>query len=354
MVHRTYLFMISHPAHYHMFKHTIRNLQEMGHRVISVIRPKDVLEQLCINDNFEYIKVQERPQKWGMLGLALGLVKRIIEVIRIVRREKPSMLIGSDGVLAYAGALCGVPSFEFFDDDVDVIGLYATIYFPFYTGVVCPDVVRIGKWAKKCTSYAGYQKLAYLHPNWFTPDRQIVAKYFRKDEKYFIVRLSGLNAHHDVGIKGLNNDNLQRLIDILKPHGRVCITSERALEPQFEPYRMKINPVDMHHLMAYAVMCIVDGQSMAVESSMLGTPSVRYSSFAGKLSVLEELEHKYQLTVGVPIGDIERLFAEINKVLDTPNREQVYIARRATMLAEKIDVTDFFTRFIAEFPDSLH
>ncbi len=349
MANKTYLFMISHPAHYHMFKHTIRNLQDAGNRVISVIRPKDVLEQLCINDGFEYLKVKDRPKQWGMLGLGWGVVSRIFEICKIVRKERPKMLIGSDGVLAYAGKFCGVPSFEFFEDDVDIIGLYATIYFPLYTGVVCPDVIRIGKWAKKCISYAGYQKLAYLHPNWFAPDKTVVVKYFSENEKYFIVRLSGLNAHHDVGIKGFDNEQLQRLIDLLKPYGKVCITSERPLEPQFEPYRMKINPMDMHHLMAHAVMCIVDGQSMAVESSILGTPSVRYSSFAGKLSVLEELEHKYHLTVGVPTGEIEQLFTEIQNILDMPNRERIYAERKDKMLSDKIDVTEFWTNFIENY-----
>lgn len=40
------LFMISHPAHFHMFRYTIENLQHHGHEVVNVIRPKDVLEQL--------------------------------------------------------------------------------------------------------------------------------------------------------------------------------------------------------------------------------------------------------------------------------------------------------------------
>jgi predicted glycosyltransferase len=38
---------------------------------------------------------------------------------------------------------------------------------------------------------------------------------------------------------------------------------------------------------------------MAVEAAMLGTPSVRFSSFSGKIRVLEELEHTYKLTVGI-------------------------------------------------------
>ena len=97
------LFMISHPAHFHMFRYTIANLQNHGHQVVVVIRPKDVLEQLCIDANMPYYKVKNRPKKWGMFGLAIFLIEKIIEVLHIARKERPNILIGSDGVLAVVG-----------------------------------------------------------------------------------------------------------------------------------------------------------------------------------------------------------------------------------------------------------
>ena len=39
---------------------------------------------------------------------------------------------------------------------------------------------------------------------------------------------------------------------VLEPFGTIYITSERPFEPQFEKYRIKINPLDMHHVMAFA------------------------------------------------------------------------------------------------------
>ena len=61
------LFMISHPAHFHIFKNSIKDIQNDGHETIVIIRPKDVLEQLCIDYGMKYIKVQSRPQKGGFL-----------------------------------------------------------------------------------------------------------------------------------------------------------------------------------------------------------------------------------------------------------------------------------------------
>ena len=349
------LFMISHPAHFHMFRNTISNLQQHGHQVVNVIRPKDVLEQLCIDANLPYYKVMNRPKKWGMIGLGIALVEKIAEVVKIVRREKPDLLVGSDGVLAYAGTLCRVPSFEFFEDDYSVIKLYAKMFFPFYSNVVCPYVCDAGKWEYKKIGYAGYQKLTYLHPDYFTPDKKVVEQYFPVDESpYYIIRFAKLAAHHDVGVNGFNIEVARKVVEMLSAHGRVFITSEDTLPQEFEPYRLRINPLDIHHLLAFASLYIGDSQSMAVEASMLGTPCLRFNDFVGrkKISVLEELEHVYQLTNGISSHDAEQLYSKIEEILAMPDARAVYQARKEKMLTEKIDVTKFWTWFIENYPKS--
>ena len=62
------------------------------------------------------------------------------------------------------------------------------------------------------------------------------------------------------------------------------------MEPQFEKYRIKINPLDMHHVMAFASLYIGDSQTMAAEAGVLGVPFVRFNDFVGRLSYLHELE----------------------------------------------------------------
>ena len=160
-----------------------------------------------------------------------------------------------------------------------------------------------------------------MHPNHFTPDPKIVSGYglpvtedgtikvrgerleVRGEQNpfapYFILRFASLNAHHDSGIKGINTEIAQRLIDILAPHGTIYITSERPLEPQFEKYRIRINPLDMHHVMAFASLYIGDSQTMAAEAGVLGVPFVRFNDFVGRIGYLRELEDVYRLGFGV-------------------------------------------------------
>ena len=348
------LFMISHPAHFHMFRYTIDNLKKDGHEVVVVIRPKDVLESLCQNAGMPYYKVKNRPQKWGLFGLGVFLIEKTFEVKRIVKKEHPEMLIGSDGVLAFVGKICRVSSFEWFEDDVDVIKLYAKMFFPFYTNVVSPAVCSAGKWEYKQIKYSGYQKLAYLHPNYFTPDKSVVEKYFQTDKPYFILRFAQLTAHHDQGVHGFNSDVAQHVIDMLKLHGDVYITSEKELPAQFAQYQMKINPLDIHHILAFARLYIGDSQSMAVEASMLGTPGIRFNDFVGekKISVLEELEHVYGLTYAIHSTQKEQLYAKISELLLIPNIKEEWQLRQQKMLDDKIDVTAFYTWFIENYPES--
>jgi len=347
-----YLFMISHPAHFHMFKQTIRNLQEKGHEVTVVIRPKDVLEQLCIDYGMNFFKTKDRPKKYGMFGLALSLIGKTIEVMKIVNQTKPDLLIGSDGVLAYVGFMKGIPSFECFEDDAKAIKLYSIMFFPIYKHLIAPDICDAWFWNYKKTGYKSYHELGYLHPNQFTPDRKVVEKYFSANDTYFIIRFARLTAHHDVGIQGITTEIADKIIKILSPHGKVYITSERELEPQFEQYRMKISPLDMHHIMSFASMYIGDSQTMAAEAGVLGTPFVRFNDFVGRLSYLNEIEDYYKLGYGHKTNDVNGLFDSIDKWLKMPDRKEICKERQLKLFSDKIDYAKFLTWFIEEYPAS--
>ena len=367
------LFMISHPAHFHMFRYAIENLQQHGHEVVNVIRPKDVLEQLCIDAHLPYYKVKDRPKKWGMVGLGLALMEKIIEVLRITRKEKPNILIGSDGVLAVVGKLLRIPAFECYEDDAEAIALYAKMFFPIFTGVIGPQCCSAWKWEHKKMGYPSYHELGYLHPNQFTPNKEVVEKYGIDTSKpYFVIRFAKLTAHHDVGIHGMNTEIAAHVVELLKPHGQIYITSERELEPQFEPYRIRINPLDMHHVMAFASLYIGDSQTMAAEAGVLGTPFVRFNDFVGRIGYLRELEDVYQLGYGIhatpltpdttirradgstqPSG-VEQLYETVRELVAMPanERHEIFHARREQMLHDKIDYAKYLTWFIENYPDS--
>lgn len=143
------------------------------------------------------------------------------------------------------------------------------------------------------------------------------------------------------------------LTNRLKQFRDIYITSECELEPEFEQYRLNIDPLDIHHVLAFAKIYIGDSQTMAAEAAVLGTPSIRFNDFVGKLGYLEELEHKYGLTHGIKTSEPEKLFQKIDDLLKIYNLKEKWHQRRKKMLAEKIDVTAFLVWFIENYPRSV-
>lgn len=346
------LIYLGHPAHFHLFKNTINNLKKKGCDVLILIKKKDVLEELLINEGLKYHNILAEGRKDSKIGIMWGTIKRAFRLLRFVVNNSPSLLIGTSVENSWIGKIMNIPVVNVNEDDAEIVPLYAKLSYPFASEILSPITCNNEKWEQKSIKYAGFQKLAYLHPNQFTPDISIVKKYFPTDKPFFLLRFAKLNAHHDDGVNGISTKVAQTLIDILSNYGNIYITSERDLEPQFEKYRLNINPLDIHHIMAFTKLYIGDSQSMAVEAAMLGVPSIRFNSFAGKIGVLEELENKYELTHSISPNHPEELYGFVKNLLSQENLRDIYQSRRKRMLADKIDVTAFFTWFIENYPES--
>lgn len=343
---------LGHPAQFHFFKNIVTQLMKDGHRVKILIKTKDVLENLLKLNNFEYENIQSVPRKNNRFSIFVASLARTYHVMKIALKFKADILIGGDASIAQTGFLLRRSAITVLEDDYEVIEKLAKLAYPFTSSIVVPSVCGVGKWEHKKVPYHGYMKLAYLHPNRFTADKEIVEKYIQ-EEKYCLIRLAQLTAHHDVGIKGLTVDLVKEVIQIAEKRGyTVFISSEAYLHESLLAYQLKINQNDIHHLMAYASLLISDSQSMSVESAMLGVPSIRFSDFAGRISVLEELENKYQLTFGVKTKQHKQLILLVNELLSNENLAVLFQLRRAQMLADKIDVTAFFVWFIENYPKS--
>lgn len=337
------LFQLGHPAHFHLFKNTIADLQRDGHETYILIRKKDILEDLLKESGLPYVNILPSGKK-SMFTLLL----RLWRVFFFTLTHRVDVLVGSTPEVAQVAWLLRRRSVVMAEDDASIVPQFIKAVKPFVDNYLSPVSCNNGILESATTHYEGFHKLAYLHPNRFTPDPTIVDQYFPHDEPYFLLRFAQLSAYHDIGAhaKGINDTIAQKLIDILSPHGKAYITSERPLIDTLEQYRLHINPLHIHHIMAFATLYIGDSQSMAVEAAMLGTPSTRFNDFAGKIGVLEELEKKYQLTIGIPSNEPERLYNTVEEMITTDNLRDVYQARRVRMLEDKIDVATFFTDFI--------
>lgn len=340
----TFLFYLGHPAHYHNVSVVVQQLAEKGYQVILVARAKDVLFELLEGLPYKIIYLKPKKGK-GKLSLISTVVKREFVLYRIALKYKPKMLIGTDIVITHVGRLLGIPSVILNEDDAIEVPFLAKFGFKYATAVFSPNCCDISPYQNKKIGYNGYHELAYLHPNYFTPDKTKIKELFKNGEKYFILRFAELTAHHDKGKKGINLTVAKKLVEKLTPFGQVFITSERKLEPELEQYRIKINPKNIHHALAFAQIYIGDSQTMAAESAVLGTPSIRFNDFVGKLGYLEELEHKYQLTVGISTDHPQALYDKIDGLLKDESIKTTFETRKEEMLNNSVDVAQLWTNY---------
>lgn len=356
---------LGHPAHFHLYKNVIRNLREHGHTVEVLIKKKEILEQLLQNSGIEYINILQEGRKDSKLGMGLGVLKRMWRLWRLVCKNRPDIMTGTSVENSYVGPLMRIPVVYCGEDDASVIPLQAKICYPGASAVLTPDSCDDGEWIAKTTKYPSYHELAYLHPNHFTPSAEIVRQQgINPDKPYAIMRFVKLKANHDDNIQGITLEVALRLIAIMKQHMDVYITSERSLEPELEPYRIRINPIYIHDVMAFASLYVGDSQTMAMEACTLGVPSIRFNDFVGKIGVMAELEDGnlhgkkvpcYNLGKGIVAseqGSVERLCAAVEGIviMTEAERKKVYGERRKMMLADKIDYAKFLTWYLENYP----
>ena len=342
---------IGHPAHVHLFKNISEELIGQEHNVYYSVRDIPVAKRLMdFYGMSPYLELGGK--KDSIVGKAMTVLHQDWELFRFVKKNKIDFGLSSGIVLPHVSRLTKMKAFVFDDDDDSAEPLVVKFGHPFAAATFTPD--SIFRKTQNAVYYAGSHELAYLHPNRFSPDSSVLEKAgIKQGERFFIMRFVAFKGHHDINQGGLSIDQKRQLIDLLKPYGRVIITSERAIEPEFEQYRLPIPPEEIHSLMAYASMFLGDSQTMTTEAAILGIPALKCNTFAGKLSVPNELEQKYGLCYAYQPSEFDAFYAHVKRLLESLDSTSAeWEEKRKRLLADKIDVTAFFTWFIENYPES--
>ncbi len=341
------LFHLAHPSHFQIYRLIFLQLKEKQIDFKILINKKDILEQLLIESDFPFQIVGSKNEK--NLKKIGSFLEQFKKVNKVCNKFKPTLLIGTSAVLGLIGRKKNIPFINLVEDDAKIIPWYAYITFPFSTVILAPNNCDLGKWNTKKVGYDSYHELAFLHPNHFAPNKEIAAKYVDVSADYFIVRLTAFNAHHDNLKKGISNSLLNEIIKKLEKKGPVYISSEKQIPKEFSAYELKIKALDIHHVLAFATILIGDSQSMAMEAACLGVPSIRLNDYAGKISVLNELEEKYLLTHAYLSHQKNDFLLKLDELIHTENLIETYQQRRDAMLAEKINFNKFLVDYIINF-----
>ena len=340
------LFDIVHPAHVHFFKHMIRGLDKLGHQTAIIARDKDVTLNLLDLYNFDYETVGFSGAKNRFRQLQ-ELVLRDATIIRLAMKFKPDIILTRNPAGVQAARLIG--AFGIFDtDDGRAAGIHFKAAAPFAHVITTPDSLT-EDYGKKHVKYPGYKQTAYLHPDHFFPNPEVLDMLgVKKGEIFFIVRFVDMVASHDTNESGLSLTVKSEIIKRLKVHGKVFISSEGQLPDKWADMRFPVPPHLMHDAMAYANLIIGDSQTMAAEAAVLGTPSLRVSTFSGRLGYLNELENRYGITTSYHPNDARLLLEKLDELLHDSEKLKTMIKMHERMIKDKCNVADWFINYLTK------
>ncbi len=339
---------IGHPAHVHYFKNFIHEMKKRGHQtVVSARNRKYVFELL---DAYKIPYHNRGTGSKSTLGKIIYLFKAVWFQYRLAKKYKVDLFL--DFGTVYAGPASGLlrkPYLAF--EDTETAMLYQRLIKPFVAKVYTSNWFEVDLGAKQ-ERFAGFMELCYLHPNWFTPDKNVVSELgIAEGEHYVIVRFVDWTAWHDRGHQGMSHANKLKLIDALSAHGKVFISSDEPLPDSLEQYQFPLPAHRMHHAIAFATLLVGESSTMASEASMLGTPSI-FMDNDGR-GYPRYLEDEYGLVRNFTESDSDQELAiqtSAAMFIDDSYKQKA-INQREVLLGNCIDVTAFM---ISEVEKYLH
>jgi hypothetical protein len=273
----------------------------------------------------------------GQLGRARELLAREARMLGLARRFRPDLIIGTSAHAGRVARLVGAKSAVLNDDDAAAVPFFRWLSYPFASAIITPSCLAHEGHGARHLTYPSYHALFYLHPARFQPDPGIRAELgLSAAQRFGIVRLSALAAHHDAGVRGIDFGVVARLQRELQQDVRLFVTSERPLPDDLLPLRLPVPAARLHDAVALADFVLGDSQTMTAEAAVLGVPAFRVNDFVGRISYLRELEG-YGLAFGFRPGEEERALLAVQAVVRQGDRREVFAERRRRMLAEKID-----------------
>jgi uncharacterized protein len=337
---------VNHPGHVHLFKNFIWDMQKKGHELLITATKKDVSFTLLDNYGFNYINLGSYGNSFSKK--LINLLRIDLKMYREVKCFNPDIFVGMGAIsAAHVSFLLHNKCIIF--EDTENSKEQIRLYLPF-ADVVCTPSCFKDNLGKKQIRYNGYHELAYLHPNYFTPNPEVLKELKLEENDVFIVlRFVSWEATHDFGHTGLTFEDKKRAIAELSKYGRIFITSEKPLQKEFENYRINVSPEKIHHLLYYATLLYGESATMASECAVLGTHAI-FCDYAGR-GYTDEEETKYELVYNFhderSMG--KKSLAKALELLNYPDLKKKGREKRDKLIADKIDVTKFMVDTVEKF-----
>lgn len=315
---------INHIAHINFFKNALDRLGDyaIDYEIIAA-RPRNNLVSVLEKEYKRSPLMLYSTFKKSIFNKALVVLHEDIKIKSLLKNYNYDLLTGTQSIsLAHVAYLTKKPSVVFTDDLEYKLEYYA--YKPFASRIVVPAYFNQNN--RKFITYHGFKELAYLHPKYFTANQKILHEYSLIPGNYVFIReVSSMSSNYNDLVEG----KLASICPQLRKMGLKIVLSleNKELRKYFEDTCIILNePVnDIYSLLNYAAFSICSGDTMARESSLLGTPSI-YTG-GRKMAANKELMNKGILFKSDDIQDtIDTAKNIINKNIKERTKEIIFEA----------------------------
>lgn len=340
---------INHPAHVHLFRHFANRMTADGHEVFFTTREKEISSYLLKHFGFNFVSFGKHYK--SLFGKLWGLLKFDYKLYKTAKKFKPDLFLSMGSMYAaQVSVFMRKPHIAL--DDTEHKTSHHILYVPFSDVLVNPACFT-KDFGKKQIRYEGFHELAYLHPNYFTPNPGILDTLkVAPGEKYVVLRFVSWDASHDVGQSGFSFSMKQKIVNRLSRDYKVFISSETPLPGAFRGYALSTRPEEIHDVLHYASLYIGESPTMTTESALLGTPAICVSSWAYYCGNFKDLK-QYGLIDCCRPPEEGSVLNRALQLLEDPGTPEEWIQKRDNLLKDKTDVTAFLVWLIKEYPGSI-
>lgn len=263
---------ILHPAHINFFKNIIHIFEKEGNEVVITALNRGKVPSIVrkeFADKEVYIIGRHRGTPFSIIFEANIL--RFFKMLFFVMRHQPKigLSVGSF-VSGFCFKLFNRKNYQV-DDDPE---RFFNVLFEKFTATRLFFPPGVHSDHRKVQNFNCLKEWAYLSPNYFQPDKKVLAQYHLGEQEYFFIRevsTGTLNylGHPQNPVAAVSNDF---------PEGVKVLLSleDKSTRDQYPEHWLVLEePVeDIHSLMYFSKGVISSGDSMAREGAMLGVPAI--------------------------------------------------------------------------------
>lgn len=324
------------PAHVHLYRECITELEDRGHRVTVFAR-----DDGCALDLLDYHDISYRvygSRSGTTRGLVRELPGHLRSIANSVREVRPDLVMGMGVYSTFAALVARCESISVLDSEPMATKQRLTA--PLVSAFLTPASFDRDLGSKHYV-FDGFKETAYLHPEVFEADptvRQDLG--LEPDERFAIVRFNAFNGHHDLGHRGFSPTEKRELLETLSDQVTVFVSDETT-RLDLKASRAKAydaHPARIHDALAEAELLIADTQTMVTEAALLGTPAIRSNSYVGdrdmgNFRALEEAGLVDNL------DSFQSVLSTAKERLEDPTTARTWERKRRTFLKQKCNLT---------------